>query len=147
MAGDFSKRFKSSMKISKNNSIFDNLVPISKVIKSSQIHDCVDSGKLNSSLCYSLVRGKGEMDADYFPSTTKNLNRILKPTIKNLSPKSYTTPDPPKNLSTPKMLREKINKDIRRILKSVERSEEILLSHLSKKSQNLTLKRHGSKYY
>ena len=39
MENSFSKRFKSSMKIGKNHSIFENLVPIDKKIKPSQVHD------------------------------------------------------------------------------------------------------------
>ena len=39
MEARFRNRFKSSLKINKNSSIFDKLIPIDKVINKSQIHD------------------------------------------------------------------------------------------------------------
>lgn len=148
MASEFSKRFKSSMQVSKNRSIFDNLVPIDKTLRSSQIHNDFHTKHLGSTLEYNLRPGKVDLDLKYFPVansplSTKATNRKVKVGKKE---HIYASPEPAAKINSPIPIREKIDKDIRRILKSVERSEEILLSHIWKKSKKLNLKRNLSKF-
>lgn len=151
MASEFSKRFKSSMQVSKNKSIFDNLVPIDKTLRSSQIHNDFQSRHLGSTLEYNLKPGKVDLDLKYFPMpnsplSTKATNRKVKIGKKEHAYPLYASPDPIVKSNSPNPVKEKIDKDIRRILKSVERSEEILLKQIWKKSKKLNQKRNLSKF-
>lgn len=149
MENSFSKRFKSSMKISKNKSIFENLIPIDKSIKLHQIHDEAHLNRDEKN-----YGKKVKLDYGLFlppiktPESSKSSNRISRRSRQSPLHLSYEKKDLSfDNVSksnSPISIRCKIENDIRRILKSVEKADElfsqnpiIVSSRISRKKKHV----------
>lgn len=84
MEARFRNRFKSSLKINKNSSIFDKLIPIDKVINKSQIHDDIP---ITKKLAKIMRSHKFTTSSDYKPKHKLQLPLLMSPTSTN----SYST--------------------------------------------------------
>lgn len=158
MESDFSKRFKSSMKINKNQSMFETLIPINKSIKLSQIHEDLPkvNSKLTSSLHYDIMPSKEPNDHFYFlppihsPVSTQSTNRIHKDLKKESVRFSYAgnefiSGSLSKNIS-PVSFRDKMQNDIKRIMRNIEKNELEIIDKISLNKRSKGLKRNKSKY-
>jgi hypothetical protein len=149
MENSFSKRFKSSMKISKNHSIFDNLVPIDKSIKLNQVHNDESFNSLNEK----NYGKKVQLDYGIFlppiatPENVRSRKRITRRSRKSPFYDSFERKDlvlevaSKSKSNSPVSIRDKIESDIRRILKSVERADELLGRELNNAAGRITRKK------
>jgi len=107
------------MKIGKNHSIFENLVPIDKKIKPSQVHDDI---LMKKSLDYEIFLPKIAT-----PASIKS-NRSGKSGRKTPLHNSYGNKDSVLEMvsksNSPTSFRCKLESDIKRIMKTVEKNEE-----------------------
>lgn len=121
MENSFTKRFKSSMKITKNNSIFEKLVPIDKKIKPSQIHHELREQK---NLDYELFLPKIVTPASIKSNRAGRSHR--RTPLHNSYGNKESVFEMVSKSNSPIHFQYKIESDIKRILKTVEKHEDSL---------------------
>jgi hypothetical protein len=144
------------MKITKNKSMFDTLVPINKSIKPSQIHEDLktkDSKALNS-LGYNLSLAEENHETFHFlpaihsPLSTQSTSRAgnkKEPLRFSYAGSDFSSEVFSKNVS-PLNIRDKINSDIKRIMQGFQKQNFGMSNEGISKKRCKGLKRNKSKY-
>jgi hypothetical protein len=107
------------MKVGKNHSIFENLVPIDKKIKPSQVHD---DNLVKKSLDYQLFLPKIVTPASIKSNRSGRSGR--RTPLRNSYGNKESVFEIVSKSNSPISFKCKIESDIRRIMKTVEKNEE-----------------------
>lgn len=121
------------MKITKNNSIFENLIPIDKKIKPSQVHNEIS---IKKNLDYELFLPKIVTPASIKSNRTGRNHR--RTPLHNSYGNKESVFEMVSKSNSPVHFRYKIESDIKRILKTVEKNEESLFFNFPVRGNRIT---------